>query len=159
MREIGVERHREPPPSQIESSRPHERMVCMSAERRRGIHVHAGHDPVRDLRGERRERLLDVAVLLVEEGEVHRLSPGESERLPILLDTLARTLPGISRARELVPPRKRPRLAGTPAKTLMTITSPGCVSRCQHDSTASSRCGERIAAAMRERFQYGVPAA
>ena len=95
MREIRVERHHEPSPSQLEPGRPHERVVCMSAECRRGVHVHAGPEQARDLRGERRERLLDVAVLLVEKGEVHGLSPGQGERLPILGDTLARTLLGI----------------------------------------------------------------
>jgi hypothetical protein len=36
------------------------------------------------------------------------------------------------------------RPVGTPAKTLMTVTSPAWVRTCQQESTASSRCGERI---------------
>src|ERR1700733_9814844 len=40
------------------------------------------------------------------------------------------------------------RLAGAPANTLTTIASPGCASTCQHESTASSRWGERTATAI-----------
>ena len=45
---------------------------------------------------------------------------------------------------------------GTPANTLMIVTSSGRVRRCQHESTASSRCGDRITVPIGERFHSFV---
>ncbi len=59
-------------------------------------------DPLR----ERCERLLLVAVLLVEESQIDSGAPGQGKGPPILLEALAYPLRGIRRARVAIPPRR-----------------------------------------------------
>ena len=79
----------------------------MPVERAGGVERHPGVHTLSDPLGDLVRKDLNLAVLIVEQTELHRGSSDDRECRGVLLATLTHPLHGIRRPRHTVPPRRR----------------------------------------------------